>query len=97
MDKKIEIKDLKERIEAKLITRGIPDPGQAENDHIYQATVTVLKDIMLEYRAQFKKRKKENNSKKICYLCMEFLVGRSLKSVSENLGVYDAICEIFEE
>ena len=94
---KYEINDLKERIEAKLITRGIADPRQAADVQIYQAAVTAIKDIMLEYRTLFKKRKKNSGAKKICYLCMEFLVGRSLKNVSQNLGIYDKLCDIFRE
>jgi len=94
---KYEINDLKERIEGKLITRGIADPRQAGDMQIYQATVTAIKDIMLEYRTLFKKRKKNSGAKKICYLCMEFLVGRSLKNVSQNLGIYDKLCDIFKE
>ncbi len=92
-----DIRDLKERIEAKLITRGIPDPRHASDKQIYQATVIAIKDIMLEYRSEFKKRKKSTGAKKICYLCMEFLVGRSLKNISKNLGIYTELCEIFKE
>ena len=67
---------LKERIEAKLVTRGVIDPLDATVEQLYQATVQALKDIMLEEREKFKKRVKANSSKKVCYLCMEFLVGR---------------------
>ena len=92
-----EIKDLRERIESKLITRGIADPKDALDSQIYQATVTVLKDIMLEARADFKKRKKVVGAKKICYLCMEFLVGRSLKNIAKSLDVYDELCAVFKD
>ena len=88
---------LKERIESKLITRGIIDPLDATSEQLYQATVQALKDIMLEEREQFKKRIKAKSGKKVCYLCMEFLVGRFLKNDAVNLGVYDDLCEIFTE
>ena len=88
---------LKERIEAKLVTRGIIDPLDATVEQLYQATVQALKDIMLEEREKFKKRIKANSGKKVCYLCMEFLVGRFLKNDAVNLGVYDDLCEIFTE
>ena len=94
---KKKITDLRERIEAKLITRGIADPKEALDSQIYQATVTALKDIMLEFRTDFKQRKKSNGAKKICYLCMEFLVGRSLKSTAKNLDVYEELCGIFKD
>lgn len=88
---------LKERIEAKLVTRGVIDPLDATVEQLYQATVQALKDIMLEEREKFKKRIKANSGKKVCYLCMEFLVGRFLKNDAVNLGVYDDLCEIFTE
>ena len=94
---KITKQELKERIEAKLITRGIYNPEDASDEQIYQATVHALKDIMLEYRDEFKKRIKAADGKKICYLCMEFLVGRALKNDAMNLGVYSDLCEILTD
>ena len=94
---KSKITDLKERIDSKLITRGIPDPREASDEQIYQASVAAIKEIMILYRASFKKRKKVTGAKKICYLCMEFLVGRSLKNVAMNLGIYEELCGIYKE
>ena len=94
---KITKQELKERIEAKLITRGIFNAQSATPEQLYQASFLALKDIMLEYRESFKKRIKETNGKKICYLCMEFLVGRALKNDSMNLGVYNELCEVLED
>ena len=94
---KISKQELKERIEAKLITRGIFNAQSATPEQLYQASFLALKDIMLDYREAFKKRIKETNGKKICYLCMEFLVGRALKNDSMNLGVYNDLCEVLEE
>lgn len=88
---------LKERIEAKLTTRGIPNPREATENQIYHATVAALKDIMIELRANFKKRKKISGAKKVCYLCMEFLIGRSLKNVAHNLGIYNELNDIFTD
>ena len=94
---KITKQELKERIEAKLITRGIFNAQKATADQLYQASFLALKDIMLEYREAFKKRTKATNGKKVCYLCMEFLVGRALKNDSMNLGVYNELCEVLED
>ena len=94
---KITKQELKERIEAKLITRGICDPTTASDEQIYQSTVLALKDIMLDYRNDFKKRIKKVDGKKICYLCMEFLVGRALKNDAMNLGLYSELCEVLSD
>ena len=89
--------ELRERIEAKLVTRGIYDPQNATTEQLYQASVHALRDIMLEYRSDFKKRIKAVDGKKVCYLCMEFLVGRAMKNDAMNLGVYSDLCDIFTE
>ncbi len=89
--------ELKERIETKLVTRGITHPKEASSEQLYQATVASVKDIMLELRSEFKLRIKAHGAKKICYLCMEFLVGRSLKNDAVNLGIYEALTEILKE
>ena len=94
---KISKQELKERIEAKLITRGVTDAAEATDEQLYQASMYALKDIMIEYRNGFKKRIKASGGKKICYLCMEFLVGRALKNDAISLGVYDELCEIFSD
>lgn len=93
---KITKRELKQKIEAKLITRGISDPTKATPEQLYQAAFLAIKDIMLQYRADFKKRIKAVSGKKVYYLCMEFLVGRALKNDSKNLGIYDDLCEILE-
>ncbi len=89
--------DLRERIESKLITKGVTDPKSAGDEVIYQATVQALKDIMLEYRNDFKKRIKTKDTKKVFYLCMEFLVGRALKNDAVNLGIYDELCSVLSD
>lgn len=90
-------KALKEKIEAKLITRGVLNPKDASDEQLFQAVALSVKDIMLEYRAQFKKRARASGTKKICYLCMEFLVGRSLKNDTVNLGIYEEISNILSD
>ena len=98
-DKKMNISrsELKERIEAKLITRGVLNPDLATDEQLYHATVHTIKDLMVAERAVFKKRIKEVDAKKVCYLCMEFLVGRSLKNDVMNLGLYDDLSATLEE
>ena len=47
---------LKERILAKLSSRGILNPKAASDSQLYSAVVLTVKEIMLEYRDDFKKR-----------------------------------------
>ncbi len=94
---RISKKNLKERINAKLISRGVSDPTKATDEQLYVATVSAVKDIMIDYRTDFKKRIKSVDGKKVCYLCMEFLVGRALKNDTMNLGIYPELCEVLKE
>ncbi len=87
---------LRDRIKAKLLARGISDPTAASAEQLYQATVAAIKDIMTKNRTNFKKRIKAQESKKVCYLCMEFLLGRSLQNNAQNLGLYDNLCKVLK-
>ena len=97
MNKNIKVKgNIKERIRSKLLMMGITIPENSTDYQIYHAAVSSIRDIMVENRERFKKTKKEKNAKKVCYLCMEFLVGRSLKNVSLNLGIYKELCDALQ-
>ena len=95
--KKFTKTELKERIEEKLSARGISSPKEATQEQMYHAVVYAMKDIMLDYRTEFKKRVRATEGKRVCYLCMEFLVGRSLKNYAMNLGLYPELCKILTE
>lgn len=89
-------KELARRIEAKLLSRGVPDPTAASAEQLYHAVVYVVKDILNRRRTQFKKRMKAADSKRVCYLCMEFLIGRSFDNHLRNLGLREALCKVLE-
>ena len=94
---KITKNDLRERIEGKLIMRGISESSLATDEQLYGAVVQAIKDIMLDYRQDFKRRARAAGGKKVCYLCMEFLVGRALKNDAINLGIYDDLCSVLSD
>ena len=62
-------------------------PEEASDEQVYKSVVLVTKDILTQKRADFKQNVKQQGAKKLYYLCMEFLVGRSLKNNLENLGI----------
>ena len=95
--KKITKEVLNQKITEKLATRGICNPKVATTDQLYHAVVYAMKDMILEARAEYKKRIKATDAKRVCYLCMEFLVGRSLKNYAVNLGIYDTLCVLLKE
>ena len=62
-------------------------PSEATKNQIYKAVVMCVRDILLEKRSAFNKKYREKNGKRVYYLCMEFLLGQSLKNNAYNLGL----------
>ncbi len=77
-----------ERLIAGKLTRyfGV-GPQEATREQIYKAVVMSVRDIMLEKRQKFHLKIKAAKAKRVYYLCMEFLLGRSLKNSIYNLGI----------
>ncbi len=87
--------ELKNLIVAKLRSRGVADVHNATAEQMYHAVVYVMKDMLLDRRKTFRTR--AQTGKKVCYLCMEFLLGRSLKNNAMNMGIYDAVCRVLKD
>lgn len=82
-----------ELIREKLSTHFGVSPEEAGDEHIYKAVVLTVKDILVKNRAEFMKKAEEQNTKQVYYLCMEFLMGRSLKNSLFNLGLTEPVKE----
>ncbi|MBR2871380.1 MAG: glycogen/starch/alpha-glucan phosphorylase [Clostridia bacterium] len=65
-------------------------PQEAEKEQVYKALVMCVRDMLLEKRNAFNKQYRDKNGKRVYYLCMEFLLGQSLKNNTYNLSVQDA-------
>ena len=76
-------------IEEKLSRHFGCTPTEASRDQMYKAAAMTVKEILTEKRGQFKKKVNRTGSKRIYYMCMEFLLGRSLKTNLCNLGLQD--------
>ncbi len=59
---------------------------EASNQQIYRALALLVRQHLSDERKRFMARTYGNNSKQVYYLCMEFLMGRSLKTSLFNLG-----------
>ena len=66
-------------------------PAEATREQIYKAVVMSVRDLMLEKRQKYYRSVKEKRAKRVYYLCMEFLMGRSLKNSVYNLGIEKAV------
>ena len=79
----------KQELKEQLVTRlsrflGVA-PRDADDVHYYKALAGLLRDLLGGMRAEFSQDKRE--AKRVYYLSMEFLLGRSLKNTLFNLGL----------
>ncbi len=93
---KITEKEAAGLIKSKLSKYFAVTPAEATKDQIYKATVMCVRDILLEKRSAFNKKVYAEKGKKVYYLCMEFLLGQSLKNNAYNLGVKDSFEKALE-
>ena len=91
MNYKMTKKEAKELIANKLSHFFGVTPEEATYEHYYKAVALILRDMMMQGRKEFHNESKKSDSKKIYYLCMEFLMGRSLKNNLYNLNLTKTI------
>ncbi len=87
----------KELIKGKLSRYFGITPTEARKEQLYKAVVMSVRDVMLEKRQAFHIKTKAAKAKRVYYLCMEFLMGRSLKNSVYNLGLQDVFTEALKE
>ncbi len=89
--------DAKELIQGKLSRYFGVAPTEARKDQLYKAVVMSIRDIMLEKRHKFHLTTKKNKAKRVYYMCMEFLMGRSLKNSVFNLGLNEVFANALKD
>ena len=93
MKSTISVAQAKRRINDKLSHFFGVTPADATNEQYYKAVAMILREMLSEKNSQFRHQAEGQDSKQIYYLCMEFLMGRSLKNNLYNLG----LTETFEK
>ena len=69
----------------------------ASDDEFYKASALVVRDLLVRGRDEFVHEAEKQETKQIYYLCMEFLLGRSLKNNLFNLGLEDSFRKALSE
>ena len=89
---------VKELIETKLARYFGASAAEATKDQVYKAVALSVKDILTDKRKNYKNEVNEKQGKRVYYMCMEFLLGRSLRNSLCNLGLdvsyKDALAEL---
>ncbi len=70
---------------------------EANKEQVYKAVVMCVRDILLEKRGAFHKKYRSKGAKRVYYLCMEFLLGQSLKNNAYNLGVAESFNNVLKK
>lgn len=87
MNYKMTIKEAKQNIEAVLSHQFGVSPENATNEEFYKSVVIIVRDMLRKGRQEFEAAAAKSNTKQTYYLCMEFLMGRSLKNNLFNIGL----------
>lgn len=94
----IKQKQIREALVSKLSRYFGMSPAEAGDEQIYKATVLTVRDILAQKNRAFSERVKAGEQKRVYYICLEFLVGRSLRMNLNNLGLEreyrDALAEL---
>ena len=91
------IKEIKDNIAVKLSRTLGCSPNDASKEQIYKATVMTVRDMLSEKRVEFRNDVNRKGAKRVYYMCMEFLMGRSLKTSLHNLGLTDKYSAALKE
>ena len=70
---------------------------EANTLDLYKALAIISHDILMEKREKFHSKVAKEQGKRVNYLCMEFLLGRNLKSTLFNLGIDKVYAKILKE
>lgn len=62
-------------------------PKDASDEQFYKAVSMIVRDRLSEQNSDFRAKADGQDSKQVYYLCMEFLMGRSLRNNLYNLGL----------
>ena len=87
MDYKLSVEKIKENILTKLECVFGVSLENATDEQCYKAVALTVRELMAQGRAEYKAQAERTHTKQVYYLCMEFLLGRSLKNNLFNLGI----------
>ena len=79
--------EVRSAVEQKLSRQFGVSAGEANKEQLYKAVAQTVKDILVEKRVNFRDKVNREGEKQVYYMCMEFLLGRSLKNNLHNLGL----------
>jgi len=95
--KTITKKELKERFETVLHEEFDTTPDKASDKQVYEALTAVVVKLLKDKRRNFTIKTESLGNKKVYYLSMEFLMGRSLKTSIYNLEMVKEATDVLKD
>lgn len=97
MNYKLSASEIRELIVAKLSHNFGVTPAEASDEHYYKAVALIVRDLMSQGRKEYLEKAEKQHKKQIYYLCMEFLMGRSLKNSLYNLNLEEPVASALSD
>ncbi len=91
------VEKIKESILHHLLSFQGRDPERCGAEDLYRALAYTMRDLMVEKWIETQKKFYAKNRKRVYYLSLEFLIGRSLRTAVTNLGLHEAVTQAVEE
>ncbi len=89
--------EIREALNVKLSRYFGINESDADLKQIYHATVLTVRDILASRNKEFIDKVNKQQAKQVYYMCMEFLIGRSLKMNLCNLGLEDEYRKVLKK
>ena len=89
--------EVRQNLESKLSRYFGVSASEATKEQMYKACAMCIKDILAQKRNDYKKLVNQKEGKRVYYMCMEFLLGRSLKTNINNLNLESAYRAALDE
>ncbi len=97
MNYKLTVAQIKEAIRDKLSHNFGVSLQNATDEEYYKAVALIVRELMAKGRAEFLSNAEKTDTKRVYYLCMEFLLGRSLRNNLFNLGLEENVRQALAE
>ncbi len=91
------VEDFKKCIQHHLMSFQGRDPDRAGDQDVYRALSYALRDVLMEKWIKTQKTFYAGKMKRVYYLSLEFLVGRSLGNAIINMGLMDEVTQALEQ
>jgi len=91
------VKAIKENIVHHLMSFQGRDPERSGARDVYKALAYTMRDLMVQKWISTQKTFYAQEKKRVYYLSLEFLIGRSLGNAITNLGIFEDVKQAIEE